>query len=77
MTSRGFAWQGSKPNAGAPRGVTTWPEMMTKAHALDRIATLIERHLRPESGITTDEVIAEIVGIVEARTGRRFQPRED
>lgn len=72
MTSRGFAWQGCKPNVGAPRGVATWPETVMKAHAFDQIANLIERHLCPGSGITRDDVISEIVGIVETKTGRQF-----
>lgn len=43
-----------------------------KAHALDHIANLIERYLLPSSGVSREELVSEIIGVIEIKTGRRF-----
>jgi hypothetical protein len=61
-----------RPTPDENRGVSTWAETTRKAIALDEIGDLIQRYLPPDSGITKAEVVAEIIGIIETRTGRQF-----
>ena len=56
----------------ARKSVAHWAETADKALALDEIATQIDRSLPPDSGITRDDLISKIIGIIEARTNYLF-----
>ena len=50
-------------------------ETTDKALALDEIATQIDHYLPPDSGITREDLISKIIGIIEARTNYLFLRR--
>lgn len=54
------------------RGVSTWPETTKKAQALDEIIRVIADYLSPESNTLPEEVLTEIIGIIETKTGHRL-----
>ena len=54
------------------KSVASRAETTDKAVALDEIARQIDRYLPPDSGMTREDLISKIIGIIEARTNYLF-----
>lgn len=54
------------------RPVRSWAETTRYAEAMEDIIELMEGYLAPESGISREAVVSEIIGIIETKAGHQF-----